>query len=288
MLRPISNLLLSAILIPACTDAPIDEPGGVGEGPIVDEPGLVSDLAGATEERPCGDRTAANVGLPNGDRLALCVLDDGREFFVAQGAMGTEGWIDPDAARPACGLELYLANTAADVAVPAALVEACEPQHRPAALAARAIVSTPVIQPAPPTASYVAYNCAAPTSAFASQYCFKCKPYDDCIDWCVSSRWGWHDRTMSFSNFLGEEGNIAIETNASCGGRTRVRAWEREDAGDAWGKPKIDFYLPSGRRSTTGIIHHSAAIFGQDYDFRMRADSAYGASHQHSGYFLDE
>jgi hypothetical protein len=27
---------------------------------------------------------------------------------------------------------------------------------------------------------------------------------------------------------------------------------------------------------------------GQDYDFRLRADSVAGADHQHSGYFLDE
>lgn len=288
MPRAISTLLLTAVLVPACAEAPAPEPGGTGEAPVVDEPGLVAQLTGASAERPCGDRTAANVALPNGDRLALCVLGNGRELFIEQGALGTDGWIDPDAARPACGLELYLANTAADAPVPAALVDACEPERRPSALDSRPIVTTSVFHPVEPTAYSVAYNCAAPTSTFASQYCYQCKPYDDCIDWCVSSRWGWHDRTMSFGNFLGEEGNVAMETNASCGGNTRVRAWEREDAGDAWGSPAIDFQLPSGRRSTTGIIHHSVAIFGQDYDFRLRADSAAGASHQHSGYFLDE
>jgi hypothetical protein len=29
-------------------------------------------------------------------------------------------------------------------------------------------------------------------------------------------------------------------------------------------------------------------IFGQDYDFRLRADSVAGAYHPHPGYFLDE
>lgn len=288
MPRTIPTWILTAILIPACTELPDSEPGGIGDAPILDEPGLVAELTGATAERPCGDRTAANVALPNGDRLALCVLDDGRELFIEQGAMGTPGWIDPVAARPACGLDLYLANTASDAPVPAALVDACEPELRSAALDNRTIVASAVMQPAQAKSHFVAYNCAAPAANFASQYCLQCKPYDDCIDWCVSSRWGWHDRTMSFGNFLGEEGNVAIETNASCGGNTRVRAWEREDAGDYWGSPKIDFQLPSGQRSTTGIIHHSIAIFGQDYDFRLRADSASGASHQHSGYFLDE
>lgn len=288
MARLMFKLLSAALLVPACTDAVPDEVGGAGEGPVVNEPGLVAELTGATAERPCGDRTAANIALANGDRLALCVLDHGRELFVAQGSLATTGSIDPASTRPACGLDLYLANTAADAPVPAALVDACEPEHRSALLDNRAIVATPVFQTQVPAAQFAAYNCATSASTFASQYCYHCKPYDDCIDWCVPSHWGWHDRTMSFGNFLGEEGNVAMETNASCGGKTRVRAWEREDAGDAWGTPEIDFQLPSGQRSTTGLIHHSIAIFGQDYDFRLRADSATGAYHQHSGYFLDE
>lgn len=281
-----SLLLLTAFSAAACTD-PIDIAGGTGANSLDTESGLIASLSGASSERPCGDQTAANVALPNGNHLALCVLAQGREVFVEQGPTATAPSIDPALATPGCGLDLYLAHTAADAPVPAALVDACPSENRAPSLATRSIVANPVIQPFEPTAGFTAYNCSAATSAFA-QLCMQCQPYDDCIDWCVTARWGWHDRTMSGGSFLGEEGNVAMERNASCGGPTRVRAWEREDAGDAWGAPKIDFWLPSGQRSTTGIIHHSVAIFGQDYDFRLRADSAAGASHQHTGYFLDE
>ncbi len=286
MPRTLSIALLSALVAPACTD-PIDEGGGVGEASLVPESGLITELTGASSDRPCGGHTAANVALPNGNRLALCVLDGGREVFVEQGPIETAPSVDPALAAPACGLDLYLAHTTAETPVPESLVAACAPEKRAPSLATRQIVTSQVIQPFRPASNFTAYNCSAAASTFAS-LCLQCQPYDDCADWCVTARWGWHDRIMSGSAFLGEEGNVAIERNASCGGPTRVRAWEREDVGDSWGTPKVDFWLPSGQRSTTGIIHHSAVIFGQDYDFRLRADSAAGASHQHSGYFLDE
>ncbi len=287
MTRLHSALILTALLAPACVAATEDVVGGTGEAPLLDEDASVAGLPGASAERPCGERTVASVALADGNHLALCVLESGRELFVEHGPMYVAPAIDAAAANVACGLDLYLANTAADAPVPAALVAACPAELRPASLAARSIVDAAVLEPiAAPTTS-VAYNCSAADSTFAS-LCYQCSPYDDCADWCVTARWGWHDRTMSGGSFLGEEGNVAMERNASCSGSTRVRAYEREDAGDSWGTPEIDFSLSSGRRSTTGIIHHSAAIFGQDYDFRLRADSSSGAYHLHSGYFLDE
>lgn len=284
-----TNLMWSALIaVAACADAgaPAGGPGAAAPGT---EDGTIERLEGASEERPCGDRTVASVALPNGNRLALCVLESGSEVIHEGGPLGREAFFDLRARRPACGLELFLAGTGADVAVPAALVNACPPEHQAEGLAARTIVDAPVLQPLPvltPT-PWVNY-CTVSDSTFVSQRCYECAPYDDCLDWCVSAHWGWHDRTMSFSNFLGEEGNIAIETNSSCGGTTRVRQWEREDAGDSWGTPDLDYNLGNGQWTSSGLIHHSAAVFGQDYDFRLRADSAAGAYHQHSGYFLDE
>jgi hypothetical protein len=251
--------------------------------------GTIDRLAGATDDRPCADHTVANIVLPNGNRMAFCVFGNGREVFQESGRMGQTAWFGPSAPRPSCGLDLYLAATAADVPVPAALVDACPAEHRVTALGTRRIVSDVVFQPVVALVAAARPNyCAVPDTTFESQRCFHCNPYDDCIDWCVRDHWGWHDRWMSASNMLGQEGNVAIETNSSCGGNTRVRQWERDDAGDAWGAPDMDYNLASGTWDTTGFIFHSAIIFGQDYDFRLRADSAAGAYHQHSGYFLDE
>jgi hypothetical protein len=283
-----TKLMWGALAVVAACAEPAPEAGGTGAQALATEDGTVERLEGATAERPCGDRTVAGVALPNGNRLALCVLDNGTEAILEQGPIGRPAFFDLAARRPACGLELFLAGTDASVPVPAALVDAC-PAERPAVgLASRVIVDAPVLQDAAIVATAYTNYCNVPDSTFASERCFHCDPYDDCIDWCVKDHWGWHDRTMSFSNFLGEEGNIAIETNSSCGGSTHVRQWERDDWDDLWGSPDLDYFLSSGQWTTSGMIFHSAVLFGQDYDFRLRADSASGAYHQHSGYFLDE
>lgn len=285
------QILWGAFVIAAgCTGAsPEDGAGGKGAQELDTSDGTIDRLAGATDERPCADHTVANVELPNGNRMAFCVFGDGHEMFHESGRLGHAAFFGPNTARPSCGLDLYLAGTPEEVPVPAALVNACPSEHRIAALSARKIVDDAVFQPVKQLGSIPRTNyCAVPDTTFESERCFHCSPYDDCIDWCVRDHWGWHDRWMSASNMLGEEGNIAIETNSSCGGNTRVRQWERDDAGDAWGSPDADYNVASGHWANSGFIWHSVVIFGQDYDFRLRADSVSGAYHQHSGYFLDE
>jgi hypothetical protein len=66
-----------------------------------------------------------------------------------------------------------------------------------------------------------------------------------------------------------------------------MRAWARDDVGDAWGSPKIDFMLKNGTSSWTGLIFHGS-VFEPNYDFRMRADSSSGATHRHGTFFLNE
>lgn len=274
-----------------CSTAPTpdDREGDKGSRPLDTSDGTIDRLEGATEERPCADHTVANIELPNGNRMAFCVFGDGHELFNEAGRLDHAAWFGPSTPRPACGLDLYLAGTAADVPVPAALVNACPSEHRFAGLTTRTIVEGSVFQPIKPLGSIDRTNyCNVPDTTFVSERCFTCNPYDDCMAWCVRDHWGWHDRWMSAGNFLGEEGNIAIETNSSCGGTTRVRQWERDDWDDAWGSPDLDYNVASGHWSNSGFIWHSVAIFGQDYDFRLRADSVAGAYHQHSGYFLDE
>jgi len=283
-----TKLMWGALVTMAACAGPAEQAGGPGAQALATDDGTIERLEGATAERPCGDRTVANVALPNGNRLALCVLANGTEAIHEEGPLGRGAFFDVAARRPACGLDLFLAGTDASVPVPAALVDACPAEHQAVGLAARAIVDTPIFQPKVIVPTPYTNYCNVPDTTFASERCYHCDPYDDCIDWCVRDHWGWHDRTMSFSNFLGEEGNIAIETNSSCGGQTHVRQWERDDAGDAWGSPDLDYYVNAGSWTYSGMIFHSAVLFGQDYDFRLRADSASGAYHQHSGYFLDE
>ncbi|HVV81538.1 MAG TPA: hypothetical protein VHE35_00620 [Kofleriaceae bacterium] len=296
MKKPV--LLLSTLLstaLAACAGdgaAPgaTDLAGGAGPAPTAPA-GDEAALAGATDLRPCADRTVANVELPNGDRLALCVLASGNEVVIEQGPIGGQPWLKAPALKSACGLDLFLAATTPDVPVPAALVNACPAEHQVSdAIAARAIVDEPVLQPMRPAVSFRTSYCNVSDQTFVNERCaeMECAPYDDCYDWCVSAHWGWHDRTMSFSNFLGDEGNIAMETNSSCSGSTHVRQWERDDAGDAWGSPDSDYWVSGGHWATSGFIYHSVWLFGQDYDFRLRADSESGAYHQHTGYFLDE
>jgi hypothetical protein len=283
-----ATLMFGALAAMAACAESEDVAGGAGSQELATDDGTIARLDGASAERPCGDRTVANVELPNGNRLALCVFADGHEAFLEQGPLGRAAFFDIKAKRPSCGLDLFLAGTAADVQVPAALVGACATAHQATALAERTIIDTTVFQPIKAEVPTGRTNyCTVSDATFQSQRCFVCNPYDDCIDWCVKDHWGWHDRTMSFTNFLGEEGNYAIETNSSCNGITHVRQWEREDYDDAWGSPGIDYNLNSGQWNNTGYIFHSG-LFGQDYDFRLRADSASGAYHQHSGYFFDE
>lgn len=275
------------IMVAACAGTG-DPAGGVGTEPLDPSDGTIADLPGASLERPCAERTVANVELPNGNRLALCVLGEGREAFVEHGPQGREAFFDLRGRKHTCGLDLFLRGTGADVPVPQALVDACPPELQAPGLAARRIVDEPVFQPIAKTPIIAVNYCTVSDATFRSQRCFECAPYDDCVDWCVAEHWGAHQRTMTNPDFLGEEGNIAIETNSSCGGTTRVRQWEIEDEGDAWGTPDLDYNLGNGQWTNSGLIHHSVAIFGQDYEFRLRGDSAAGAYHQHTGYFIDE
>jgi hypothetical protein len=278
---------LPALLLAACSADSL--PGG--EGPAPAETDSAESALAADADHPCGDASIADVTTTNGNRLQLCAFGPGLEAFFESGPTGRESAVRTLApARPACALEILLATTAADTPVPAALVAACADSD----LAASATFTRRVVDG--PVATYVAqpdtrtpranYCGSSGASSFSSNECYHCNPYDDCDDWCITDLWGWHDR--NFYGWMGDEGNVAIETTAACTGQVRVRAYSAEDAGDAW-EIKVNKVLNAGTSSTYGLIYHSAAIFGQDYDFRLRATSESGGGvHRHSGYFLDE
>lgn len=283
------------VLSAACVDEDGDA-GGPGPAPRAEAEAAPAALA----NKPCGAWTVSTLRLDHDSQLSLCVLATGVEVFVEVGRDGTPSTVEPKLAQQGrCALDFFLAFTNRDVAVPGRLLDSCAAKgHGAADLGGRQVVRADfldvprsgVVGPRAASgvgalaATYTPGHCSNPAT-FASA-CYQCAPYDDCFDWCVTTPWGWHARNLSAK--LGEEGNVAMEKNVSCVGATRVRGWEREDVGDAWGNPEIDFMLAPNYRSTTGIIHHSVAIFGQDYDFRLRADSNPGAWHLHSGYFLDE
>lgn len=271
------------------------EPEGSHEPAPFDE-GMREALPDATLERPCGEQTIAHVRLPNGNTMSFCLYGRGW-IFNEVSSVDREFYLDRMGIRRPqdvmCAVDLYMAVTKADVPLPVALLEACPIDHRKRNdYHSRRIVRHGVFQKSlgdKPTQH--SHFCAPSTgkAAFLAQ-CPKCDPFADCIvRGCFDPiLLGFHQHTMSNSDNLGEEGNIAMERNASCGGSTRVRGWGREDIGDPWGSPKIDFMLSNGSSSWTGFIWHSIGIFGQDYDFRMRGDSDANAGHRHATYFEDE
>jgi hypothetical protein len=191
--------------------------------------------------------------------------------------------------RGTSALEILLATTDTDVPVPRALLAGVDRGLADTAAATRAIVDAPVVTWSGDVGAGAArtnYCGASGATSFAKNACFHCDPYDDCDDWCVTDLWGWHDRNLG--GWMGEEGNVGMETTAACVGQVRVRAFYAEDSGDAW-QTKIDKVIGAGTSTTYGLIYHSVAIFGQDYDIRLRAESKSGGGvHRHSGYFLDE
>jgi hypothetical protein len=263
--------------------------GGVGDAPDVSA--ASQPLAGADDDHPCGSATLVDVAAQNGNRLQLCRYPSGVEAFIESGPTERASAVKTLApARPACALEVLLATTSEDVPVPRALLTGCsDASLSDAATSTRQIVDAPVLSWVPDTHAHEAranYCGASGASSFQASECFHCDPYDDCADWCITALWGWHDR--NFGGWMGQEGNVAMETTAACTGQVRVRAFYAEDTGDAW-ETKIDKVLNAGTSSTYGLIYHSVAIFGQDYDFRLRAESFSGGGvHRHSGYFLDE
>jgi hypothetical protein len=287
MLVRLSRIVLSGIVLSACAAEPPPLAGGAGEAPVAC---AAAPLVGADDDHPCGAATVADVQVANGNRLQLCSFSPGVEAFVETGPTGRESAVKTMApTRHTSALELLLATTDADVPVPRALLAGADAGLVDSATATRQIVDAPVVTwtGAIETGGARANYCgSAGASQFESTECFHCDPYDDCDDWCIKDLWGWHDR--NFAGWMGDEGNVGIETTAACTGQVRVRAFYAEDAGDPW-QTKIDKVINAGTSTTYGLIYHSVAIFGQDYDIRLRAESHSGGGvHRHSGYFLDE
>jgi hypothetical protein len=270
--------------------------GGRGSAALDKE--MEGALRGASAEKPCAENTIAHVRVPNGNTMSFCLLPQGKWIFIEAGFFDRQFYLEKIGIKrpqdiPPCALDLYMAVTTPKIPVPKELLDVCPSQYRKRDdYRSREVVKGKFLQDTSKDKyEHHSHYCSATGADALVAKCYHCNPYDDCSDWCVTAKWGWHKRMMSSSSDydgLGEEGNIAIELNASCGGSTRVRGWDRDDVGDAWGPPDYDFFLANGQSSINGFIYHSTVLFGQDYDFVLRADSNPGAWHRHTGYFFDE
>jgi hypothetical protein len=306
---PRSTLVMTFVAMFAASPIFAAEEKG-GEAVPFDK-GMEEALPGATVQMPCGERTIAHVQLPNRNSMSFCLYNRGlrRGFWIFNEVASDdrEFYLDKIAIRRPhdlkCAVDLFMAVTEADVPLPKALLEACPVEHRKRDdYNKRRIVRGGVFQETlGPT--HHSHFCPAATgkAAFLLQVCSQlaagCAPDETCKVLCAdvipsvglapADLWGSHQHTMSNPVNLGEEGNIAMEKNASCGGSTRVRAWARDDVGDPWGFPQIDFMLANGTSSWTGLIFHGT-FFEPNFDFRMRGDSLPGATHRHGTVFVDE
>lgn len=284
----VASLTISCALLGACAaEEPEDETEEIAAELEEDETSPRDSLPGASLERPCAERTVAQIQVGNGNRMSFCVLDVARSVFVevAQGEnrsyLQEVGVEDP---FKHCAVDLYMAVTDRSRPLPVELLDAC-----PAELRRR----TDYGEREPIRGGYfekiveprAARHCNSNGKANFKADCPVCNPYDDCVTICNGDAWSAHQRTLSVN--MGEEGNIAMDLNASCNGKTRVRGWDREDIGDSWGPPDYDFLLNSNSHTWNGFIYHSGFL-GQDYDFKLRGDSQSGAFHRYGSYFEDE
>ena len=250
-----------------------------------DETSLDDRLPGASLERPCAEKTVAQIQVRNGNRMSFCVVDRGKGIYVEVGPEGSESYLDELGIRDPlerCAVDLYMEVTDESRPLPVELLEACPSEQRQRddydrREPVRGGYFEEIVEP-----QALSYCGANGKANFKAEMCPVCDPYDDCVSFCTGDAMGWHQRTLSIS--LGEEGNVAMESNASCNGKTLVRGWDRDDVGDSWGYPDIDFWLGSGKSSWKGFMYGGGL---EDYDFKLRGDSESGAFHRYGSYFSD-
>ena len=282
----VATLTISCAVLGACAAEDLEgEPETIASEKFEeDETSPRDSLPGASLERPCGDRTIAQIQVANGNRMSFCVIDVARAVFVEVASEDTDSYLDEIGIRDPfsyCAVDLYMEVTDRSRPLPTELLDACPKELRRREdygerEPIRGGYFERIVEP-------LALNyCGSNGKANFLSQCPVCDPYDDCVTRCDGEAWGWHQRTLSVN--MGEEGNVALDLNASCNGKTRVRGWDRDDIGDSWGGPDFDFLLNSGKRSWTGFIYQGGL---QDYDFKLRGDSQSGAFHRYGSYFED-
>ncbi|HLL85456.1 MAG TPA: hypothetical protein VK420_22480 [Longimicrobium sp.] len=245
-----------------------------GEETIEDDDGTVPD-----PDRPCGDQTVDVLRGERGGTFAFCVAPDGQELTFEDGEEGVPSMLDGSGlTAAACASEIYR-YLAPDREVPEALLKSCEGRTPlPEEPRARVQRLAPIQMTLPYCGTSGAVN-------FQKERCdayLPLYPNDPHSQWCITDKWGWHDRALSWQ-LAGEEGDYGSEAIASCGGSTRFRAFWRWDVGDKWFTAVDKTVLPGH----WAIVSIYTTGWSEDIDVRFRATSAKGAFHRHTGLFED-
>src|SRR5690349_12939044 len=85
-MKVLPGIVLSGIVLSACSSEPLPPAGGPGVEPPTES--LEAPLVGADDDHPCGAATLADVSTTNGNRLQLCAFSPGVEAFVETGPIG--------------------------------------------------------------------------------------------------------------------------------------------------------------------------------------------------------
>lgn len=291
-----SVALCASLTTTACDSVDPDDSHDADEV-VLDEPvDTEIALVGATADKPCGERTSKVVQHESGSTLTFCVLDEDGVVAIGESrAIGTPSVLDELGYREAsmCPADV-LRVVAPDEEVPEELELACDPTElrMNARLNADGSVETNEVGTADeltaandPVASS-AYCAADGASVFDDLQCDKVRgwyyanPIANSM-WCITSLWGWHDRSLYGTR--GDEGNAGTDIVAVCSGSARFRAWWRWDVGDAW-IGSLDEIYGSGSLKSWDISYIGGL---EDIDIRFRVESTGTGVHRHTGRFAD-
>jgi hypothetical protein len=216
----------------------------------------------------------------------FCV-DHGVEI-VAEGGFAKPMSIDTSR----CAVETFLELTDATTPVPAALVASCALRGHAVAIG-REFAAGPVFAAAPEQdfAYYGAtqldgtYCGTVGADAFADQRCTYACPSsgpDLCGTWCKPAGVATH--TSDIIAVLGEQGNDAYETLASCNGTTTFRGLRDRGAIDPGFTRLYEIDVLAGQ---TWSVSMTYATGGDDAFFRFEGQAVGSAIHRYAGKFFD-
>ncbi len=259
-----------------------------------DDLDAIEDLVGADALRICGENTIASVRTPTGNRAVFCVYD-GVEVIGEGGSAAPL----PRAAGT-CALDTYLGLTDDSTPVPLGLLDSCTRRTGVRPEIARSIVDGPVFtafpddDPISSSSKNLGWSfCTSDGELrFAANFCngtCTVDQGDSCGSWCTNIAIST-PHTKSISDVLGEQGNEASETLASCGGTTRFRGLRDRGAVDPAYVTLYDVEVPSGftwwlTMAYAEDTNHNG--IPEDAFFQFRGDPYHGASHRFAGTFVD-
>lgn len=242
-------------------------------------------------DKPCGDYAHVASVVNEGRYLAFCA-GASRDAFVVQ---VTPGGVAPKGSSGGCALDIYLAATPNDAAVPKELLDACEQSS----LGARHVSTEPVlvrdIVVVPPIILNPNNDCSN-SSLFESTRCAAIDDYtgdvnvQDSVSWCGLGPYaGNAQRTASVQGLpTAFEGRMTV---AACGSATtNIKGWVKRSNG-TWVNTPGDNINVSPFHVVTINIHHYDVTDGSGLpdgvDLRFTVTPSAGASYRYTGAFVE-